>query len=603
MMRLGPAAAAVVALVIGVQLFGGGLASNALAAAVPDKSEVALVFDFSASILQDEANRNRFGAALEGIAARVDETSRDLIGGDATVSLIQFASTAIDYQGCTEIKLLGSPRAVGRFAECLRSVAGAYRRGLDPALTRSIGKDTNYVAAMEQAAKHLPADAVRPTLILFSDGKHDVAGVPIGQVAPARDRLFGSRSPFALLPVGMGLDPKERKALETGLVRLRIIRAMPPCVSGTPFDWPLVVFESPEEAGNAVAVALQDATCTFTVAPTPTPALKPGAVHGIEITAGDGRIELTWSPPAATAVRIVDYRARCRAGTEDWIESTEGVTIDPSATVEGLVNGTAYQCEVAAVGASSEGEWTTAATTVTPIARPAAPGKPGVEALDRALRISVPPDDGAGATGYHFECSSDNGGTWPGEVDVASPDTTTGQVDNLTNGVEYVCRAFAVNATGLSDASPVSDAVKPCGSLLECNSLLPPILGILGVVLAGGLVMVLVALYRDRSRGYVVAVVDVVHTANLGHGSNLGIAFVRAPGSRTVTGIVAERGPKADMRIRNLRGGRFVVTDRAGRHTTSSGEPIIAVDSIGVRHELVLRAFATRAASSVTSRR
>jgi hypothetical protein len=111
------------------------------------------------------------------------------------------------------------------------------------------------------------------------------------------------------------------------------------------------------------------------------------------------------------------------------------------------------------------------------------------------------------------------------------------------------------------------------------------------------------ALYRDRSRGYVVAVVDVVHTANLGHGSNLGIAFVRAPGSRAVTGIVAERGPKADMRIRNLRGGRFVVTDRAGRHNTSSGEPIIAVDSIGVRHELVLRAFATRAASSVTSRR
>jgi hypothetical protein len=602
MSRLGPAAAAVLAIVVGAQLIGGGLAPNVLAAA-PDRSEVVLVFDFSASILNDEANRNRFGAALERIADRVDETSRDLIAGDAIVTIIQFATKAAEYQGCVELKLLGSPRTVTRFAECLRSVAGAYRKGLDPALTRSIGIDTNYVAAMEQAAKHLPSDAVRPAMILFSDGKHDVQGVPVSQVEVVRDRLFGSRSPFALLPVGMGLDPKERKALETGLVRLRIIRDMPPCVSGTPFDWPQVVFESPDDAGNAVAVALQDATCTFTVAPSPTPALTTGAVHGIEVTAGDGRIELTWAPPATTAVPIVDYRTRCRAGTEDWIESKEGVSLETSASVEGLTNGTAYQCEVAAVGASSEGKWTTAATTATPIARPAAPGKPRVEALDHALRISVPPDDGAGATGYHFECSSDNGGTWPGEVDVASPDTTTGQVDNLTNGVEYVCRAFAVNATGLSDASPVSDAVKPCGSLLECNSLLPPILGILGVVLAGGLVMVLMALYRDRSRGYVVAVVDVVHTANLGHGSNLGIAFVRAPGSRAVTGIVAERGPKADMRIRNLRGGRFVVTDRAGRHNTSSGEPIIAVDSIGVRHELVLRAFATRAASSVTSRR
>jgi Fibronectin type III domain/von Willebrand factor type A domain len=601
MNRLGPTAAAVVALV-GAQLFGGGLAPNALAAA-PDKSEVVLVFDFSASILQDEANRNRFGAALEGIAARVDETLKDLIAGDATVSLIQFASTAIDYQGCTEIKLLGSPSAVGRFAECLRSVAGAYRKGLDPALTRSIGNDTNYVAAMEQAAKHLPADAVRPTLILFSDGKHDVAGVPIGQVAPARDRLFGSRSPFALLPVGMGLDPAEREALETGLVQLQITADMPPCVSGKAFVWPEVVFESPDEAGNAVAVALQAATCTFTVAPTPTPASGPGAVQGIRLTAGDGRIELTWSPPAATSVPIVDYRSRCRAGTGDWIESEDDVSLETRATVEGLTNGTAYECEVAAVGASSVGEWTAATATATPVDRPAAPGKPSVEALDGALQISVAGDAEARASGYHYECSSDNGTTWTGEVDVSSADTTTARIDNLANGTAYVCRAFGVNAAGMSDPSPVSDAVKPCGSFLECNSLLVPILGVLGAVLVGGLLMVLVAFYRDRGRGYVVAVVDVVHTANLGHGSRLGIGFVRAPGGRQVTGIVADRGPKANIRIRALRGGRFAVIDRTGRTVTEAGEPVVVVDSAGVRHELVLRAFSTRAASAVTSRR
>jgi len=171
------------------------------------------------------------------------------------------------------------------------------------------------------------------------------------------------------------------------------------------------------------------------------------------------------------------------------------------------------------------------------------------------------------------------------------------------NGVEYVCRAFATNAIGLSDASLMSDAVRPCGSILECNSVLPPIFGILGFMLVGGLLAVLVALYRDRSRGYVVAVVDVVHTANLGHGSRLGIGFVRAPGTRRVTGIVADRGPNADIRIRYLGRGRFEVTDRVGRHVTTSGEPIAAADSVGVRHELVLRAFATKAASPVSSRR
>ena len=606
MSRTGRAAGTVAAIVLATLLASAGVAPTARAQTTPDQSEVVLVFDFSASILQDATNRNLFGAALEGIANRVDEISSDLVAGDATMTIIQFAAKAIDCPGCADLKLLGSPSTVARFANCLRSIAGAYRKGLDPALTRSIGIDTNYVAAMEQAALHLPVDAVRPTMILFTDGKHDVKGVPVSQVQPTRDRLFGSRSPFALLPVGMGLDPKERAALEAGLVRLEIIRNMPACTSGTTFAWPQVVFESPDQAGNAVGVALQNATCTFTVAPVPTPsatpAAAPAAVHGIGLTARDGAIDLTWAPPASTPVPIVDYLIRCQAGDGNWIESSEGVSLATTATVEGLTNGTAYQCEVATVGASSEGVWTAAPTTATPLGRPAAPGKPSVEPLDSALRISVPPNQTAGVSGYHYECSADNGATWPAAADQASADNTTALVESLTNGVGYVCRAFAENATGLSDASPISDAVRPCASVLDCNTVLRPVLGLIALLLAGGILVVLVLLWRERSRGYVVAVVDVIHTANLGHGSRLGIGFVRAPGSRRVTGIVADRGPDAEIRIRLRRGGRFEVTDRMGRHVTSSGEPIIAADSVGVRHELVLRAFATNAASTVSSR-
>jgi hypothetical protein len=98
-------------------------------------------------------------------------------------------------------------------------------------------------------------------------------------------------------------------------------------------------------------------------------------------------------------------------------------------------------------------------------------------------------------------------------------------------------------------------------------------------------------------------VVDVVHIANLGRGSRLGIDFVRDPVSRRVTGIVADRGPKADVRIRHLGGGRFEVTDRVGRHVTAPGEPVLAADSVGARHELILRAFATKAASPVSTAR
>ena len=262
-MNLGLAARVVIAIVIGTLLFGGG--PTPVRAAGADKSEVVLVLDFSASILKDKANRERFAAALERIADRVDETSSALTAGDTTVSLVQFAAKAAVYQDCADMKLLGDALAVAQFADCLRSVAGAYRKGLDPALESKIGIDTNYVAAMEQAATHLPSNAVRPALILFTDGKHDVAGVPVSQVPVALDRLFGTRSPFALLPVGMGLEAKDRTALEAGLARMKIVRQMPACVSGATFDWPQVVFESADAAGNAVAVALQDATCTFTV--------------------------------------------------------------------------------------------------------------------------------------------------------------------------------------------------------------------------------------------------------------------------------------------------------------------------------------------------
>ncbi len=578
--------------------------STVRALTAPDPSDVVLVLDFSASILGEPADRNRFGAALERIADRVDETSTDLIAGDTTVSIIQFAAKAAVYSSCADLKLLGSPEAVAHLAVCLRSVASAYRKGLSPALTRKIGIDTNYVAAMEQAAKHLPPDAVRPALILFTDGRHDVKGVPGSQVRVVRERLFGNRSPFALLPVGMGLDPARRDALENGLAGLRIVSDMPPCVSGNTFDWPEVVFDSPAEAGNAVAVALQNATCTFTVepAPPPAPAPKVGAVRGVHLTPGNGAIALSWSAPirAPGSAAVVDYRARCRAGDGEWIEAKEDVSLETTAVVEGLTNGVDYQCEVAAVGSASEGTWTAATAAVAPMAPPQAPGKPTGEAADHSVKVNVASAAAADVSAYRYECSRDGGLTWSPAVEVGSVDTTA-RIGGLTNGAQYVCRAYAANAVGVSAASVVSDAVIPCGSALECTPFLQPIIAIVGIVAAGALLMAFAALYRGRRRGYVLAVVDGVHTANLGHRSRLGIKLVRDPETRLVTGIAAAHGPKPDIRIRRLRGGRFEVTDKRGRHVTSSGEAMIAVDGVGGRHELVLHAFATNAASTVSA--
>src|SRR5262245_56598665 len=129
----------------------------------PDQADVVLVFDYSTSILDDAATRNRFADALDRIADRVNETEQDLVAGDTTVSLVQFASRAANVPGCTGLKLLDSPTAVDQFETCLRNVAAGYRAGLNAATTDRIGIDTNYVAAMEQAAANLPAGAARPS--------------------------------------------------------------------------------------------------------------------------------------------------------------------------------------------------------------------------------------------------------------------------------------------------------------------------------------------------------------------------------------------------------------------------------------------------------
>jgi hypothetical protein len=580
-------------------LTAGGLAPATLAVG-PDKAEVVLVFDFSGSILDDATTRNQFGAALERVADRVDETQGDLIKGETTVSIVQFASKAADLQRCNDIKLLGSPSTVRRFADCLRTIAASYRKGLDPALEKVIGRDTNYVAAMEQAAAHLPANAVRPTMILFTDGKHDVAGVPVSQVEPERDRLFGSRSPFALLPVGMGLDPAQRPQLEAGLISLQTINEMPPCSTGSTFEWPQTVFESPDDAGNAVAVALQNATCTFTASAAQPSGPPPAAtVRDIALTPLDGRIEVSWSAPTRTTDPVMDYKVRCSAGGNDPIESKEGVTTETTAVVEGLTNGTEYRCEVAAVTATSEGEWTEAGASATPQLAPATPGKPSVAPLDGAVGISVKPQPSS-VTSVHYECSADNGKTWSRAADADGSGDTSAQVVGLTNGATYVCRAFAANTTGTSAASPLSDAVRPCSSFLECNGLsLPVVATVIGVIL-GALLLGLYFLLRNRGGGYTVAVVDVLHTANLGGGGSLGIRFERE--GREVTGIAAAKGSKADVRIQKLRGDRYRVKDKYATHETTSGEPVVITDT-GIRHELVLRSFEGKAASTASARR
>ena len=587
---------ALLAAVLGTALPIESIAGTALAVdASDDASDIVLVLDFSGSILEDRAIRTDFADALDGIAARVAETSDTLIAGDATVSIVRFATRAADLADCVGLELRENAAAVADLANCLRRVADAYRSGVDPALTRAIGDDTNYVAAMEQAARHVPADSARPAIIFFTDGRHEAAGVPVSAVIPARDRLFAARSPFALLPVGMGVDPDDRPVLEAGLVSLRMISAFERCEGG-PLEWPNVVFDSAEAAGQAVALALQDVSCTFTVEATPSPSATPtpeppAPVRNIRLTSGDSTIEAVWVAPGDAESNPVErYRVRCRPRTGgDWVESAEAAPTDTTATVGGLANGVEYACEVYAVRSSGIEAWTPANVTATPVGRPPAPTKPTAQVLDTGVRLAVTMPADAPVTGFDFECSSDGGATWSVRRRVEG-DRPAVEIGGLTNGTEYVCRATATNDTGAGEASPLSDAFRPCAGLLDCNPiLLVPIGGLLLLLVA---VLLFTLLRRIAGRAvYVTAQLDHFSPVSLGRGPKVGMAFVKRGPSDRVSGVIPADGRKADVRIRYTGGQSFQVDGGGRRRKTEFGRVVQVTDRDGRTHELVLRAF------------
>ncbi len=566
-------------------------AAGAVAAeASDDASDIVLALDFSGSILDDEAIRNDFADALDDIAARVEETGDRLVAGDATVSIVRFATRARNLGDCTGLELRENEAAVAALAGCLRRVAEGYRNGTRQSLTNAIGRDTNYVAAMEQAAGHLPADSARPALIFFTDGRHDVAGVPEREVAQARDRLFGERSPFALLPVGMGVDPNDRPRLEAGLADLRISRDFERC-DGGPLEWPGVVFDSAEAAGQAVALALQDVSCTFTVEPTPTPAPTPAAVpvDGVRARPGDSVVEVSWRAPAdIQTLPVDDYLVRCApTAGGDAVELTVAST-ETTVVVEGLANGVEYGCQVAAVRGGVAGE-SLAADPATPFGPPPAPSKPLVEALNTGARLAVAMPAAAPVDGFTYECSSDGGATWAVQREVVGASTII-DVAGLTNGIEYVCRLFAANASGISEASPLTDLFRPCGGLIDCNPFVLPLLGVFVFLILAYLVFALFRWYGGR-QVYVTAQVDQFRSVSLGRGPRVGMKFVKRGPSNALAGIVRADGRDADVRIRYAGGEKFEVRSGKVRVKTPYGRQVQVRDRDGATHNVVFRAF------------
>ena len=205
--------------------------------------------------------------------------------------------------------------------------------------------------------------------------------------------------------------------------------------------------------------------------PTPTPlARAPSRPSAPTLTAGDGRLEVSWVAPASNGAAIDDYDVRYRTGGGSWTELPDAVkSTSTSATISSLTNGTTYAVQVRAGNSAGDGEWSASATgtPVAPASAPAAPSRPTLTAGDGQFGVSwtAPADNGAAIDDYDVRYRP-AGGSWTELPDDVKSTATSATISSLTNGTTYAVQVRAGNSAGDGEwsASATGTPVAPASA-------------------------------------------------------------------------------------------------------------------------------------------
>jgi len=176
----------------------------------------------------------------------------------------------------------------------------------------------------------------------------------------------------------------------------------------------------------------------------------PAAPAGLQATAGNAQISLTWNSSAGAT----SYNVK-RSTTNGGPYTTVASPTTASYTNTGLTNGTPYYYVVTAVNSAGESNPSSQATA-TPTAPGTVPAVPtGLQATAGNAQISLIWNASSGATSYNVKRSTTNGGPY---TTVASPTTAAYTNIGLTNGTPYYYVVTAVNSAGESNPSAQATA-------------------------------------------------------------------------------------------------------------------------------------------------
>jgi titin len=175
-----------------------------------------------------------------------------------------------------------------------------------------------------------------------------------------------------------------------------------------------------------------------------------------------GGVGVTWSAPSANGANISDYIVQyCTGGTCTTYD--DGVSATASASVAGLVKGTAYTFKVAAVNAAGTSSYSVPSNEVTPRSVAEAPTNATATAnnIGGVVVSWTAPTDNGGAAITDYTVQSCVGGTCTSFARSSASTATSQTVTGLTKGTAYTFKVAAVNAAGTSLFANAAAAATP----------------------------------------------------------------------------------------------------------------------------------------------
>jgi fibronectin type 3 domain-containing protein len=225
--------------------------------------------------------------------------------------------------------------------------------------------------------------------------------------------------------------------------------------NGTTYFYVVSAFNSAGQSANSAEASAKPVA----------PAQPPSAPTGLQATAGNAQVALTWTASAgATSYHV----KRSTTGGGPYTQISAPTTT--SFTDTGLTNGTTYFYVLSALNSSGE-----SANSAQASATPAAPTQPpaaptGLQATAGNSQVTLTWTASVGATSYHLKRSTTNGGPY---TQVSAPTATSFIDTGLTNGTTYFYVVSALNSFGESPNSAQVSAI-PANSPADVTITIDP---------------------------------------------------------------------------------------------------------------------------------